>query len=263
MSQQDLEEVVIEPKRIPQRLRPYCEGSAYGTDECVPLSKTEQPIAIETQGLLFDMDGVLISSIGSVVRCWHRWCEMYGVPDGEHFEVPHGKRAVDIVRMLKPEFDEAEVAEGLRVIEDMEIEDTEGLTVLPGVKDLLRRLPAERWAIVTSATHRLLLGRLAAAGLPIPERIISGDMVERGKPDPEPYRRGAELLGFAPADCVVVEDAPSGVGAGVAAGCRVLGVLGTHSAQQLQECSWIVRSLDELDVVANADALHLRFIPVR
>jgi len=54
-------------------------------------------------------------------------------------------------------------------------------------------------------------------------------MVLRGKPDPEPYRRGAELLGFAPGECIVVEDAPSGVGAGVAAGCRVLGVLGTAS----------------------------------
>jgi sugar-phosphatase len=219
-------------------------------------------ICVTTRGLLFDMDGVLISSIGSVVRCWRRWCEMYGVPDADTFEVPHGMRAVDIVRMLKPQFDEAQVAEGLRVIEDMEIEDTEGLRVLPGVKALLERLPAERWAIVTSATRRLLLGRLAVAGLPIPERLISGDMVERGKPDPEPYRRGAELLGFSPGECVVVEDAPSGVGAGLAAGCRVLGVLGTHALDELAAATWIVGSMDELNVVATADGLELRFIPV-
>ena len=147
------------------------------------------------------------------------------------FEVPHGTRAIDIVRMLRPDID----ADGgvLRVIEDMEIEDTADLQVLPGVKALLRALPLERWAIVTSATRRLLLARLEAAGLPVPERLISGDMVERGKPDPEPYRRGAELLGLRPEECVVVEDAPSGVGAGMAAGCRVLGVLGTHSAEEL------------------------------
>ena len=219
-------------------------------------------ICVETKGLLFDMDGVLISSIGSVNRCWRRWCEMYGIADAETFEVPHGMRAIDIVRMLKPEFDEAQVAEGLRAIEDMEIEDTEGLRVLPGVKALLERLPVERWAIVTSATRRLLLGRLAAAGLPVPERLISGDMVERGKPDPEPYRRGAELLGLAPGDCVVVEDAPSGVGAGVAAGSRVLGVLGTHSAGQLRGATWVVGSMEELDVAATADGLELRFTPV-
>ena len=134
----------------------------------VAKTKADQ-ICVATKGLLFDMDGVLISSIGSVVRCWRRWCEMYGVPNAESFEVPHGTRAVDIVRMLKPGFDEAQVAEGLQAIEELEIADTADLTVLPGVKSLLERLPPERWVIVTSATRRLLLGRLAAAGLPIPE----------------------------------------------------------------------------------------------
>jgi mannitol-1-/sugar-/sorbitol-6-phosphatase len=220
-------------------------------------------IFVETKGLLFDMDGVLISSTGGVVRCWRRWCAMYGVPDAETFDVPHGMRAVDIVRMLKPEFDEAQVAAGLRDIEDMEIEDTSDLTVLPGVKALLEFLPAERWAIVTSCTRRLLLARLAAAGLPVPERLISGDMVERGKPDPEPYRRGAELLGFAPSECVVVEDAPSGVGAGVAAGCRVLGVVGTHRADELSEATWVVGSMSGLGVVASGDGLELRFVAVK
>jgi sugar-phosphatase len=216
-------------------------------------------ISVETKGLLFDMDGVLISSIGSVERCWRRWAKIYDVPDAEHYEVPHGRRAIDIVKLLRPDIDPAE---GLRVIEDMEIEDTADLRVLPGVKDLLARLPPDRWAIVTSCTHRLLLGRLKAAGLPVPERIISGDMVERGKPDPEPYRRGAELLGFGVEDCVVVEDAPSGVGAGVAAVCRVLGVLGTHSAEELKAADWVAESLGKVEVVAGLDGLELRFVAV-
>lgn len=214
---------------------------------------------IRTKGLLFDMDGVLVSSIGAVERCWKQWCVMYRVPDAESFQVPHGKRAVDVVRMLKPEFNEEQVAEGLRVIEDLEIADTADLAVLPGAKELLKKLPPERWAIVTSATKRLMLGRLAAAGLPVPQRIISGDMVERGKPDPEPYRRGAELLGLAPADCVVVEDAPSGVGAGIAAGCRVLGVLGTHEVSELCEATWIAESLNAVEVRLMSDGLELRF----
>jgi sugar-phosphatase len=219
-------------------------------------------LTVETKGLLFDMDGVLISSIGSVVRCWQRWCKQYNVPDAENFHVPHGTRAIDIVRMLKPEFDEAQVAEGLHIIEEMEVADTADLTVLPGVKTLLASLPLERWVIVTSATRRLLIGRLAAAGLPVPARFVSGDMVVHGKPDPEPYRRGAELLGLAPSECIVVEDAPSGVGAGVAAGCRVLGVLGTHPANQLKAASWIAQSLDEVAVTAKVDGLELRFKPV-
>ena len=216
-------------------------------------------ICVETKGILFDMDGVLVSSIGSVVRCWRRWAEIYEIPNAEIYEVPHGVRAIDIVKSLRPDIDPQE---GLRVIEDMEMEDTADLVVLPGVKKLLESLPLERWAIVTSATRRLLLGRLAAAGLPVPERIISGDMVERGKPDPEPYRRGAELLGFHPEECIVVEDAPSGVGAGIAAGIRVLGVLGTHTVEELNAANWIVGSLEELSVMAKADGLELRFAPV-
>jgi sugar-phosphatase len=208
---------------------------------------------------LFDMDGVLISSIGSVVRNWRIWAKMYGIPNAETFEVTHGVRAIETVRMLRPDID---ANEGVRVIEQLELEDTADLKVLPGVKALLASIPPERWLIVTSATRKLLLGRLNAAGLPIPERIISGDDVVNGKPDPEPYRRGAALLGVKPEECVVVEDAPSGVGAGVAAGCRVLGVLGTHSREELHEANWVVASLEGLAVTAKTSGLELRFASV-
>jgi mannitol-1-/sugar-/sorbitol-6-phosphatase len=216
--------------------------------------------AVQTRGLLFDMDGVLISSIGSVVRCWRQWARIYDIPGADTYDVPHGMRAIEIVKTLRPDI---APEEGLRVIEDLEMEDMDDLKVLPGVKKLLEGLPPERWAIVTSATKRLLLGRLAMAGLPVPTRLISGDMVERGKPDPEPYRRGAALLGLESQECVVVEDAPSGVGAGLAAGCRVLGTLGTHSAEELKEATWITESLEGVKVVVGESGLELRFMPVR
>jgi mannitol-1-/sugar-/sorbitol-6-phosphatase len=217
------------------------------------------PVRVTAKGILFDMDGVLVSSIGSVVRSWRRWAELYNLPNAETFEIPHGVRAKDIIKTLLPDVD---LQEAVRVIEDIEVEDVADLRVLPGVKTLLEGLPPERWAIVTSSTQRLLLARLGAARLPVPERIISGDRVERGKPDPEPYRRGAELLGFRPEECVVVEDAPSGVEAGKGAGCRVLGVLGTHSAAELHEADWVVRSLEGLAVAADGTGLELRFLPV-
>ena len=213
-------------------------------------------ICVEARGILFDMDGVLVSSIGSVTRCWKQWAKIYGVPNAESYEVPHGMRAIEIIKQLRPDIDPQE---GLRVIEDLEMEDMAGLSVLPGVKKLLESLPLDRWAIVTSATRRLLLGRLKAAGLPVPERIISGDMVERGKPHPEPYRRGAELLGLRPAECIIVEDAPSGVGAGKAAGGRVLAVLGTHSAEELAEADWVAASLQDVAVTISPDKLMLQF----
>jgi sugar-phosphatase len=216
-------------------------------------------VCVSAKGILFDMDGVLISSIEAAVRNWKRWAKRYGVPNPDEFVIPHGVRSIDLVKMLRPDIDPQE---GQRAIEDMEVEDVADLKVLPGVKALLESLSPERWAIVTSATRRLLLARLKAAGLPIPERIITGEMVERGKPDPEPYRRGAELLGFRPEECVVVEDAPAGVGAGKAAGCRVLGVLGTHSAAELHEADWVVGSLEGLAVTAIPGGLELHFLPV-
>lgn len=222
-----------------------------------------EAIEVETRGMLFDMDGVLISSIGSVERCWKRWAKQYDVPDADNYVVPHGVRAADTIRSLKPEFDAAAVAEGVRVIEQMEIDDTADLQVLPGAKALLESLPADRWAIVTSATHRLTLARLAAAGLPLPDRLISADMVKRGKPDPEPYRRGAELLGLSPADCIVVEDAPSGVRAGVAAGSRVLAVTTTHPAVELERATWTAASLEQVQASVSADAIKLQIVTSR
>jgi sugar-phosphatase len=213
-------------------------------------------IVVEAKGLLFDMDGVLISSIGSVRRSWRKWAKMYGIPDADNYEVPHGMRAIEIIRSLRPDID---AEEGLRVIEDIEVDDTEDLKVLPGVKALLESLPIDRWAIVTSATKRLTVERLKIAGLPLPERLITADMVENGKPHPEPYMRGAALLGFKNEDCIVVEDAPSGVGAGKAAGSRVLGVIGTHTLEELHQADWAVTSLAGLSVTSSASGLTLQF----
>lgn len=210
------------------------------------------------EGVLFDMDGVLVSSIGSVTRCWRRWAAHYKIPGADTYEIPHGMRAIEIMQQLVPGID---VGQGLRLIEDMELEDVADLTVLPGARELLSQLPLGSWAIVTSATRRLLVGRLEAAGLPVPELIISGDMVERGKPDPEPYRRGAELIHAHPSRCLVVEDAPSGVRAGVAAGCVVLGVQGTHPPEELQQAGarWVVPTLQQVSANWSKGEVILRF----
>jgi sugar-phosphatase len=90
------------------------------------------------------------------------------------------------------------------------------------VGELIAQLPPTAWTVVTSAARRLAVARLGSAGVVPPEKFIRADDVSNGKPDPEPYRKGAELLGFDPADCLVIEDAVSGATAGRAAGCKVL-----------------------------------------
>lgn len=101
-------------------------------------------VTVPAKGILFDMDGVLVSSIGSAERSWRRWAELYGVPNAAELEVPHGRRAIDIVRLLRPDID---AQDGLRVIEDMEVADVADLRVLPGVKRLLEGLPLEQWRL--------------------------------------------------------------------------------------------------------------------
>jgi sugar-phosphatase len=207
--------------------------------------------------MLFDMDGVLVSSIASANRCWRRWAAEYGIAVADDWQIPHGVRAEEIVMMLSPDVN---VAEGLRRIEDMEIEDVHDIVTLPGARNLLESMPLERWAIVTSATDRLLVARLRAAKLPQPERLISANMVSKGKPDPQPYLMGAERLGVSPKNCLVFEDAPSGVKAGVAAGCRVVGVLGTTPGKLLRDlgASWLVPSLVAVTAVDELGGLAVR-----
>ena len=172
---------------------------------------------VRTKGLLFDMDGVLISSLGSVERSWQTWAEGHGIDVGETIKTAHGMRAIETVRVLRPDSDHA--AE-LKVIEDLEIGDTEGLQVLDGVASILQSLPQKFWTIVTSATERLTRSRLAFAGIPVPQHIVTADMVTHGKPHPEPYLRGAKILGLAPADCIVIEDSTSGAKAGHSCGVQ-------------------------------------------
>jgi sugar-phosphatase len=211
---------------------------------------------LQVQGILFDMDGILVSSLGSVERSWAKWGEMRGVDGAKAIQTAHGKRAIETIRLLRPDLDD--VAE-LAVIEQIEIDDTDGLVVLPGVQALLASLPEGSWTICTSATKRLARVRMEHAGLTPPANFISADMVDHGKPHPEPYQRGAALLGFAPERCLVIEDAPAGCTAGKAAGATVLATLFSHTKEQLADADYLVESLESMRVKSTPDDLSVSF----
>lgn len=206
------------------------------------------------------MDGILISSLGSVERSWTKWANLRGVDPEYAISVVHGRRAIDSVRSLRPDLDaEAE----LRIIEDFECDDNEGLRVLPGVLDLLKALPPERWTVVTSATERLARVRLAAGGVPVPAHLVTAETVQHGKPDPAPFLAGAALLGFRPEDCVVFEDSASGVEAGRAAGCTVLATTFSHEKDSLSRASYLLEDLTGVSVQPDSNGIELRFEPLR
>jgi mannitol-1-/sugar-/sorbitol-6-phosphatase len=214
--------------------------------------------AIEVRGVLFDMDGVLVDSTPAVARVWAAWASEHGFDAGEVVKKAHGRPSITTLRELLPDVDhEAENRE----MERREIADVEGVIPLPGAMELLRALPIDRWAIVTSCTRQLASVRIAVAGLPSPKHLVTATDVKHGKPDPEPYRKGAQFLGVPVADCLVIEDAPAGIRAGKAAGARVIALRTTAEDAELLEAGadWIVDDCSSISLegAAAGDSLLL------
>ena len=178
-------------------------------------------MTLRAQGLLLDLDGTLIDSLPAVDRAWGTFAGKHGFAHEYVRERIHGRRSIDSIRELLPDHD-AEVEDAW--IRDLESRDTEGVIALPGAKALLEALPLDRWAVVTSGTSDVARARIAAAGLPLPKFAVFGEDVAHGKPHPEPFERGARLLGFSPADCVGFEDTDAGLASVEAAFVRAVAV---------------------------------------
>ncbi|MET0348530.1 MAG: HAD-IA family hydrolase [Rhizobacter sp.] len=176
---------------------------------------------------LFDMDGTLLTSILAAERVWAAWARRHGLDVDAFLPTIHGVRCEDTVR--RQNLPGIDVAAEVAWITAAEIADTEGVEPIPGAAEFVAALPTDRWAIVTSASRELALGRLAAAGLPVPAVMVTAEDVERGKPAPDGYQLAARRLGVPVADCLVFEDAPAGIAAGEAAGAAVLVVGATHA----------------------------------
>ena len=209
-------------------------------------------IAIRCSALLFDMDGVLIDSTPAVARVWTRWAVERGLDPDTVVRMAHGRPSRTTIRDLLPN---ADIDLEDREVERQEIADLDGVVLLPGARQLLDSLPPERWTIATSCTRALAEVRLQSAGLPIPKNMITSSEVKIGKPDPEPYLKAAAKLGFAAADCIVVEDAPAGVRAGKAAGARVIALLTTMSRRDLEDAGadWILHNCAEITAAHDQD----------
>jgi mannitol-1-/sugar-/sorbitol-6-phosphatase len=197
------------------------------------------------QAILFDLDGVLVDSTPCVTRVWKAWAREHGLDPDYVVHVAHGQRTIETVRTVAPELDAQQETNG---IELQELNDTDGLRVLPGAKELLASLALGRYTIVTSGTRQLAVKRLQVAGLPVPARMITADDVQRGKPDPEPYLAGAAALGFEPKACLVFEDAPSGVRSAKSGGMMAIGLTTTYLPHELSEADLVIASLEAVFV---------------
>jgi sugar-phosphatase len=206
---------------------------------------TQLVTRIDCLAFLFDLDGVLVDSTPAVARCWSRFARIHKFDPDEVVRQAHGRPSIATLRELLPNADHQ--AED-RQMQQWEMEDIADVVALPGAVELLRALPMERWAIVTSCTRPLAEVRIRAGGLPQPKYLVTSNDIKRGKPDPEPYIKGAAALSVAPSDCVVVEDAPAGIRAGKAAGTSVLALRTTDVDSELSAAGakWIIDDLSFL-----------------
>ncbi|HHG8772433.1 TPA: sugar phosphatase [Raoultella planticola] len=210
---------------------------------------------MQCKGFLFDLDGTLVDSLPVVERAWCKWADRFAIPHEEVLNFIHGKQAITSLRHFLAGRSEEEIQAEFTYLEAVEAADTDGITALPGAVALLTTLDEAGipWAIVTSGSVPVAHARHRAAGLPEAKVFVTAERVKHGKPAPDAYLLGAELLGLAPQDCVVVEDAPAGLLSGLAAGCHTIAVNMPADAPRLNEADFVLTSLASLTVEKRAD----------
>jgi len=177
--------------------------------------------------VIFDMDGTLVDSRAAVERVWRTWALGRGLSPEEIIGISHGRRTQEIIQLFAPEGTDAD-REAI-AFETQEANDTGDIRAVPGALELLRWIPDQDWAVVTSAGRELALRRLAAAGLPLPRLLVSAEDVAKGKPHPQGYLMAVDRMGAHAGDCLVFEDAHAGILAAQAAGCDVVAITGARA----------------------------------
>jgi sugar-phosphatase len=212
----------------------------------------------ECRAIVFDLDGVLVDSTRYVEQQWRRWAMARGLSPEPFLRVCHGRRALETIRLAAPQLDaEAEIA---AFVPD-ESAEAELLAPIDGAARLLHVLPPGCWGVATSGPRTAATARLRSAGLPIPDVLICAEDVREGKPSPDVYLAAAAGLAVAPADCIVIEDAPAGIQAARSAGMQVIALTTTHAASALeadvQASSLAQIHLGRIDQVKGAPLLEL------
>jgi sugar-phosphatase len=219
----------------------------------LPMIKKSMAI-FRCSAILFDLDGVLIDSTRSVDRQWRAWAREQGIDEEKVIAIAHGVRAIEVIRAVAPHLDaEAE----LRKLESREADDRVDVAVMPGAIDLVNTIPDGRWGVVTSGTRDLAAARLRLGGLRVPKVLVTAEDVANGKPHPEPYLRGAKLLGVKPQECLVIEDAPAGIRSAHAGGMKVVGFASTYKKEKLGEADAAVDGFEELSVAVENGCLRV------
>lgn len=206
------------------------------------------------RGCIFDVDGVLLDSIPAYRRAWAAWATEHGIEEEAIWAVAHGRRPADIIRSAAGHLSETAALRRFEALIEVEYEL---VNAIAGAREILEQLPRSAWAVATSGDRRLVERAFDRLRLPWPHVGVYGEDVTLGKPDPSCYLLAARRMGLRPGECAVIEDAPTGVAAGKAAGMTVIAVTTTHAAVELHHADQVHGSLHEVATAVSAGLRHL------
>ncbi|KAK4659637.1 DL-glycerol-3-phosphatase [Podospora pseudocomata] len=225
-----------------------------GSIDTTGYSFTAGPETVSFDSFLFDMDGTIIDSTAAVEKHWEGIGNDIGVSPEIILQTSHGRRTIDMLKILAPEKATWEYVQSREALLP-KLYGSDAVEI-PGARSLLDSLIAlsAPWTIVTSGSLPLVSGWLKVLDLPVPEHLVTAESVQNGKPDPACYRLGREKLGESAGEgkeVLVFEDAPAGIEAGKAAGCRVVGLVTSHSVEEVLSAGpdWVVKDLTQVRIV--------------
>jgi len=212
-------------------------------------------------GLIFDVDGVVADTERVNAEASIKvFADLFGVGNvvRADFEAGLGRGAAEYVRAaarmhsLELSDEQVDAATEARQTNFLAMLDREPLPAFPGVLELMRAAMARddfRVGIATSSTREKSEAVLRSAHIPYGQMAyVTGSDVKNKKPDPELFLTAADRLDLDPARCVVIEDAPDGVAAALAAGCRCVAVTNSTGCEKLAAADSVVQSLEEVDL---------------
>jgi mannitol-1-/sugar-/sorbitol-6-phosphatase len=208
------------------------------------------------KGILFDNEGTLIDASEATRMCWSSLAGWYNLPVDEVLSLVPGRPARDVIGHYAESLP-VPVDDALRRYLEFSATCTTGIRPIPGARELLAKIPADQWIVVTSGTREFALRRIVAAGLPVPAQLVSADDVNAGKPDPEPYMVAARKLRLHPSDCLAIDDSPAGIESASRAGCMTLALLTTHPRSELPDADVYANDLSSVRVSNNGHGFRV------
>ena len=205
---------------------------------------------IAVKGVLFDFDGTLADTMEGHYLAWQTALEEHGISieAGDYYPLEGaGLHAVARAFIKDLPWNESEIDDLVEKKKRYYVE-RQTVTFFPGVESLVSELKDLKipMAIVTA-------GHLDQLRLSVPlyflnhfNALVTGDMVSRGKPDPEPFLQGAERLGLTPQECIAIENAPLGIQSARSANIYCIGVCSTVGRNELAEADEIVDRFADL-----------------